>query len=153
MTTTHAQGKRMTRPRRTLALTGLLLLAPLILAVGMTMGVRPAPVGADTGHRAADAPAVAADCNYGTLCLYEDVRFGGTEWHSSPGCGTHPVRDDLQGEVSSLINNLKTGTMVRFYDMNPNPDRMVVEQHAYGYRLDLGLNGANDVIDYFTVVC
>lgn len=131
-----------------------LLLALLALAAGMTIGIGLDPAGAGTDHRPAEAPAVAADCNYGTLCLYRDVYFGGTEWHTSPACGgTYTVHDDLQDRVSSLINNLKTGTMVRFYDIDTNPDKMVVEQRAYGYRLDLGLNGANDRIDYFTVSC
>jgi peptidase inhibitor family I36 len=89
------------------------------------------------------AQAASVSCDYGYLCVYENINFGGYGVRVS-GCSWYPLPDRLKNQVSSLINNQETGRMAYFYDADINPHLLFGEQRAYGYRMDMRLDRAPD---------
>jgi hypothetical protein len=153
----------MRRLRSTLAMTA--VLASLVLG----LGVSPAgasPTEAPQEASASDAGVAAlrqplriygpVNCPYFHLCVFEDPGLRGhglafkycdadpavsDRQNYNLSAYAHPNGGNWMNRISSLENNQTAGTMSYFHDLGRPPITVpVLEQRAYGYRLDLRAN-------------
>ena len=122
----------------------------LLIATGLAFVLLAASAAVSTPTYAAP-PADACPAYY--LCFWKDTHYSGP-WHNFYYCGFDRLSnnywsgafvDSVNNDASSLVNNQTSGTISVFWDdiLGGGPS---FQQHSYGYRDNLVIDGWNDRI-------